>query len=89
MSRTARSLRPNSSEPDLRNYRIRLPIDQCPTHVQREGNIDIVFPAFGNPIALSIKLKRVQLKEFGRIIKSLLILRYIDDVELRQAVENS
>lgn len=27
------------------------------------------------------------IKEFGRIIKSLFILRYIDDVELRQAVE--
>jgi TnpA family transposase len=27
------------------------------------------------------------IKEFGRIIKSLFILRYIDDVELRQTVE--
>ncbi|MCC5015035.1 transposase [Legionella sp. 31fI33] len=27
------------------------------------------------------------MKEFGQIIKSLFILRYIDDVELQQAVE--
>ncbi|MBA2709026.1 MAG: Tn3 family transposase [Tatlockia sp.] len=29
------------------------------------------------------------MKEFGRIIKCLFILRYIDDVELRKAFENS
>ena len=27
------------------------------------------------------------LKEFGKIIKTLFILRYIDDVELRQSIE--
>ncbi|MFW2532635.1 MULTISPECIES: Tn3 family transposase [unclassified Legionella] len=29
----------------------------------------------------------ILIKEFGQIIKSLFILRYIDDVELQQAVE--
>jgi TnpA family transposase len=39
------------------------------------------------PIKLECAPLYCAIKEFGRIIKSLFILRYIDDVELRQAVE--